>query len=153
MYLLYEVVYNSVISVPCCTSLSSQAVALYYDIPLIPPVSIPLQPHECSCQSLEELADKIHSPLEHDCATNEDCDGVRCELDVFGTTYHIETILLSCDDPPGLETVIEDENNVPLRVLNFDRTAMGTINIGGLEVPAYGVIEHHPYSIDIQVSI
>ena len=115
-------------------------------------MTIPLQPHECSCQSLEELADKIHTPVEHDCVTNEDCNGVRCELDVFGAVYHIETILLSCEWPPGFETVIEDENNVPLRVINYDRTGRTTINIDGVELEAYAMIEPYIYSVDIQVS-
>ena len=113
-------------------------------------MTIPLQ--QCSCQSLQELADKIQSPVEHDCVTNENCNGVRCELDIFGTVYHIENILLSCDDPPGFETVIEDENNMPLRVIKYDSTGRTTINIAGVDLEAYAVIEHHTYSIDLHVS-
>ena len=107
----------------------------------------------CSCQSLEELAEKTQSPLEHDCYTNEACDGIRCELDVFGTRFHLETILLSCDTPPALESVVEDENNVPLHTAVYSTSGEYLLEIEGIFLPVYVNIQHHNYSMDVEVSI
>ena len=132
-----------------------QALALSDDIQsiLIPPVSIPLDPQRCSCESLEGLAEEIDFPLEHNCTTNEDCDGVRCEFDIFNTVYHLETVLLSCEDPPALAMVVEDVNNQPLRVTNFSRTGVYSLGmIRGFNVPLSIMMVHHPYSMDVEVS-
>ena len=131
----------------------SQASAVSGDIAyyLVPEITIPLDPHTCSCQSLEELANITHSPFEHDCRTNEVCDGVRCEVDVLGSTFHLETILLSCEDPPALESVVEDENNTPLYTAVYDETGLYRLQISGLSLPLYVVIEHHNYSMDVAV--
>ena len=119
----------------------------------MPPVTISLDPHMCSCQSLAELANKTQSPLEHDCTTNEVCDGIRCVLDVFGTIYHLETVLLSCNDPPALETVVENEDNVPLFTSISDHTGVKSLQVFGLRLPLYVFIEHHDYSMDVAVSV
>ena len=114
-------------------------------------MSIPLDPAACSCQSLEELAEKTHSPLEHSCATNENCDGVRCELDVFDTVYYLESILLSCEEPPAVDVVVENEQNEPLYAFQFNRTGSYDLVISGLELNVYAVIVHHAYSMDVAV--
>ena len=129
-----------------------QASALSDNI-LIPPVSIPLDPQRCSCESLKGLAESIDSPLEHDCMTNEDCDGVWCEFDLFGTVYHLETLLLSCEDPPALAMVVEDVNKQPLHVTNFSRTGIYSLGLGrGFNIPLGITMVHHPYSVNITVS-
>ena len=132
-----------------------QAYALSDDIQstLIPPVSIPLDPQRCSCESLEGLAESIDVPLEHDCMTNEDCDGVRCEFNLFGTVYHLETLLLSCEDPPALAMVMEGVNDQPLRVINISRTGVYSMGVvRGFTVPLSVMMVHHPYSMDVTVS-
>ena len=132
-----------------------QASALSDDIQsiLIPPVSIPLDPQRCSCESLEGLAESIDAPLEHDCMTNEDCDGVRCEFDLFGTVYHLETLLLSCEDPPALALVVEDVDDQPLHVANISGTGVYSLGVvRGFTVPLSVMMVHHPYSMDVTVS-
>ena len=84
--------------------------------------------------------------------TNEQCNGVRCELDVLGDIYHVETILLSCEEPPAVDVLIEDEQNQPLHAIIISRTGLYTININGLPLPLYVEIEHHDYSMDVVVS-
>ena len=112
----------------------------------------PLEPDKCSCESLEELAKNTESPIEHDCETNELCNGVRCELDVFGTVYHVETILLSCEKPPALDVVVEDELNNPLYAAIFNESGLYWIEVSGRLLPLYATIEHRDYSMDVEVS-
>ena len=119
---------------------------------LIPLSFIPLDPDVCSCQSLEELARKTESPLEHDCRTNEHCNGIRCVLDAYRSTYHVETILLTCEDPPALDVVVENERNEPLYAAKFNRSGVYSIEVAGLTLPLYAVLEHRDYSVDIEVS-
>lgn len=116
-------------------------------------MTIRLDQHACSCQSLVELAEKTQSPLEHNCTTNEACNGIRCEFDIFGTTFHLETILLSCNNPPALETLVEDENNTVLHTNTLSRTGRYNVTILGLPLPLYADITHHNYSMDVSVSV
>ena len=128
---------------------------IYYDIAVtfIPPTYIPLEPSICSCQSLEEMANKIDSSLEQNCATNEDCTGVRCELNIFGNTYHVETILLSCEDPPAMDVVVENEENSPLYAAKFNHSGLYRIEISGLPLWLHATAIHNDdYSIEVEVS-
>ena len=137
------------------TCIHMQATALSEDVlyTLIPPVSIPLDPQLCSCKSLEGMAEKMQSPVEYNCMTNKDCDGVRCEFLSFGRVYHLETILLSCEDPPALMMVLEDVNNQPLHVTNFSHTGVYSMGVvSGSNIPLTVMIDHHPYSMDVAVS-
>ena len=116
---------------------------------LLPYITIPLDQQSCSCNSLTELAAKTQSPLEHDCTTNEACNGIRCEL---GAAFYLETILLSCNSPPALETVVEDRNKTALYTSVISQTGTYPIQVLGLELPMYVEITHHDYSMDISVS-
>ena len=64
----------------------------------------------------------------------------------------METILLSCYNPPALETVLEDANNVTLHTNIVSRTGTYIINIRGVELPMHVEIVHHNYSMDVVVS-
>ena len=135
-------------------NLTLQASYRYSDFlkSLVPRVTIPLNQQYCSCQSLAELAKKTQSPLEHDCTTNEACNGIRCELEIFGTFFYLESLLLSCNSPPALETVVEDEDKKVLHTSVVSRTGAYSLSLLGLELPTYVEITHHDYSMDISVS-
>ena len=100
-----------------------------------------------------ELADKIHSPLEHDCAPTTDCDGVRCELDIIFTTSYMEVLVLSCAQPPALGVIVEDSNGNPSYSTVVNESSSGVVLIGALAVRLDVLLVHHDYSMDIQVSI
>ena len=122
-------------------------------VQLIPPVLVPLNTTECMCESLEDFASIIQSPFEHDCVTNSDCNGIRCELDIFGNVFFIDAIVLPCIVPPAIEVLVENSQREILSAVVFNRTDEKTIMILGTSLPLDVIIVHHEYSMDIQVSI
>ena len=92
------------------------------------------------CESLEDLADIIHSPVEHDCSTTSDCDGVRCELDVFGNVFFVEAIILPCTDPPAAEVVVQNSLGQNLFVGIFNRSGQRDIVILGTRITVDAII-------------
>ena len=101
-----------------------------------------------------ELADKIHqSPLEHDCVANTDCDGVLCEFDVFSGTYILEFLILSCEDPPALDILLEDSDGNALFSAVVNDSYYGTLLADVLVFVLQANVVHYNYSMDIQVSI
>ena len=71
---------------------------------------------------------------------------------MLGAVYHIENILLSCDDPPGIELLVEDVNNRPLYATIINHTGQYVVEFNSVQIPLYAIVEHHPYSIDVEVS-
>ena len=119
---------------------------------LIPEVSVPLNTTDCSCQSLQDLASVIQSPIEHDCYNTSTCDGIRCELDVFGAVYYVEIVVLSCAEPTAFEVLVEDDAFQPLSVSIFNKTSQEIITVDGVDIVIDSTIIHHEYSVEIEVS-
>ena len=119
---------------------------------LIPEVSVPLNTTECSCESLRDLASVIQSPIEHDCYNTSNCDGIRCELDIFGAVYYVEIVVLFCAKPTAIEVLVEDESFQPLSESIFNETSQQVIMVAGVNVVIDATIIHHEYSIEIEVN-
>ena len=120
---------------------------------LIPEVIYDINTTQCLCDSMVELADKIHSPIEHDCTANTDCDGVRCEADVFSNAYILEFLILSCEDPPALDILLEDSDENALFSAVVTDTYYGTLPADEFVIIMQASVVHYNYSMDIQVSI
>ena len=120
---------------------------------LIPPITVPIDQQFCSCQSLEGLANNTHTSSESKCFTNDMCNGIRCNFTVLGIKVQLETLLLSCNNPPAIETVLEDENNAPLSTNIASSTDTYYMRVNTLELPMYVEITHYNYSMDISVSL
>ena len=103
------------------------------------------------CESLEDLADIIHSPFEHDCSTTSKCDGVRCELDVFGNMFFVEAIILPCTNPPAAEVVVQNSLGQNLFVGIFNRSGQRDIVILGTRITVDVIVVHRDYSMDVEV--
>ena len=103
------------------------------------------------CESLEDLADIIHSPFEHDCSTTSNCDGVRCKLDVFGNVFFVEAIILPCTNPPAAEVVVQNSLGQNLFVGIFNRSGQRAIVILGTQITVDAIIVHRNYSMDVEV--
>ena len=119
---------------------------------LIPEVSVPLNTTDCSCQSLEDLASVIQSPIAHDCYNTSECDGIRCELDVFGTVYYVEIVVLFCAEPTAFEVLVENAAFQPLAEAIFNKTSQEVIIVEGVNIIVNATIIHHEYSVEIEVS-
>ena len=137
---------------PYTHSALSQATALDILGVLIPPITFSINTTDCLCASVEELADRIHSPLEHDCVPKDDCSGVRCTLEVIVATYYLDAVILSCNQPPGVEIDLEDSDGNLLYTRIFNQTEVTNIPIAGFSVPLSFSIVHRNYSMDIEVS-
>ena len=117
---------------------------------LIPQVLVPLNASECLCDSLADLAEQATHPLvEPECSTNELCNGVRCELDIFGSVYYLEIMIDSCES--AVEVLVEDSQGQVLHSSTFNQTETKTLQIGSLSLPTEVVIVKHNYSMELQV--
>ena len=123
------------------------------NIDLVPWVQYDINTTECLCSSVEELAEKIHSPAEHDCSATPTCDGVTCELEVFGNTLTLETDVLSCTTPPAFDVIVKDSSGTPIYTGVYDDNSTGTINIAGFVLPISVLLIQRPYSIEIEVRL
>ena len=139
---------------PCTNPALSQAVAVYDDIvaTLIPPITFSINTTDCLCSSLEELADKIHHPLEHNCVVNPNCTGVTCDLEVVIGTISMEVLIFSCNQPPAMELVIRDLVGNPFFSGFFNESEVTSLTIAGFSSPLSVKIVHRTYSMDIEVS-
>ena len=131
---------------------SPQALAPLISVQLIPPTLVPLNTTECMCESLEDLADIIHSPFEHNCSTTSDCDGVRCELDVFGNVFFIEAIALPCNNPPAAEVIVQNSQRQNIFGAIFNTSGQRDVVILGFRITVDVIVVHRDYSVDIEVN-
>ena len=118
---------------------------------LIPPIIFPINTTECLCTSLEQLAEKIHTPFEHDCYTTTDCDGIICTLDVAISSYLLEMIVLSCEDPPAVDVVVEREDGTPIFSLVVNESVTVPVWISVFRHDLSISVIHRTYSMDVQV--
>ena len=119
---------------------------------LIPQATIPLNASDCMCQSLQNLSTRAGgSDLEPECQTNPECNGIVCELDIFGSVFYLETIVLPCDY--AVDVVIRDSQRQPTFMSVYNHTETHTISIGSFSAPLYVEIVPHPYSMEVYVSL
>ena len=102
------------------------------------------------CASLADIAQRATHPLiEPQCSTNDDCDGVYCELDIFGARFYLEVVVLPCQN--ALSVLVEDSSRQVLYSSVFDRTETRLVQISGFSLPIEVRITPHDYSMDVQV--
>ena len=104
------------------------------------------------CQSLQNLSTRAGgSDFEPECQTNPECNGIVCELDIFGSVFYLETIVLPCDY--AVDVVIRDSQRQPTFMSVYNRTEIHTVNIGSFSAPLYVEIVPRPYSMEVYVSV
>ena len=121
------------------------------NVTLIPQATVPLNASECMCQTLQDLATKAGSTVvEPECQTNTECSGVVCELDILGSVFYLESIILPCDY--AVDVVVRDSQRQALFMSVYNRTETHTISIGTLSASLYVEINRHPFSMEVSVS-
>ena len=121
------------------------------NVTLIPQATVPLNASECMCQSLQNLATKAGSTVvEPECLTNTECNGIVCELDIIGSVFYLESIILPCDY--AVDVVVRDSQRRALFMSVYNRTETHTISIGIFSASLYVEIVRHPYSMEVSVS-
>ena len=100
---------------------------------VIPCAIVPLNVSECMCSSLEDVAVRSGGTLlEPECHTNQQCNGIICEIDILGDVYYIENIILPWDH--AVDVVIEDSLGQPTFLAVFNRTESHPITVGFLNL-------------------
>ena len=120
---------------------------------LIPQATVPLNASQCMCQSLQDLAAQAVQAdidIEPECQTNQECNGVVCELDIFGSVYYLESIILPCDY--AVDVVVRDSQRQAIFMSVYNRTEIHMISIGIFTTSLYVEIVPHPYSMEVSVS-
>ena len=108
------------------------------------------------CQSLQDLAAQAvqvggtNFNIEPECQTNQECNGVVCELDIFGSVFYLETIILPCDY--AVDVVVRDSERQAIFMSVYNRTEIHMISIGIFTTSLYVEIVPHPYSMEVSVS-
>ena len=103
------------------------------------------------CSSLQDLAAKAGgTEIEPECRTNNQCNGVICELDIIGSVYYIESIILPCQY--AVDVVVRDSQRQAIFMSVYNRTETHSISIGILTTSLYVEIVRHAYSMEVSVS-
>ncbi len=117
---------------------------------VVPRLLVPLTPPSCMCESLRDLAlNARHSVFVPSCATNEACNGVRCRVSTFGTTFYIEGVILPCDT--AVDLVVENSNLEPIFDTVFNESGQRILDVSGFLITVNATIIPHEYSMDIEV--
>ena len=119
---------------------------------VIPTVFVPLNASDCMCSSLTDVAQQAtHPGIEPECSTNDACDGVYCELDIFGARYYLEIIVLPCRN--AVDVLVENSARQVLHEDVYDRNETRSFFIGFIPVTIEAIIIPYEYSMDIQVKL
>ena len=129
---------------------------------LIPEITIPLNPHQCMCQSMRQIARIIRFPtqipfltLGLNCSPRPDCTGVHCNITIgsinnygaditinpCGETVHM--VVLDSDSATQFDRVFNDTGSYSFNIPGAPVQTQATLNIG---------MVHHNYSMDLSVS-
>lgn len=122
------------------------------NITAVPRAFVPLNASECMCSSLEDLASKAGGTfIEPECRTNQECNGVTCEVDTFGRVFYLESIILPCTY--AVDVVLRNSERQPLFMTIFNRSEVHVLDFGLFIAPRlYVEIVRHPYSMEVSVS-
>ena len=103
------------------------------------------------CSSLQDLAAKAGGTLvEPECRTNQQCNGVVCEVDIFTYMFYLESIILPCDY--AVDVVVRDSQMQPILMTIYNRTDVHFISLGPFTTRLYVEIVRHAYSMEVSVS-
>ncbi len=121
---------------------------------IIPNASLPLESHECACQSLQSITNtSVDSTLVRNCTVLPNCEGLICELDVLGDVYYFEVIVLACESPPMVEWVLKNDQMQSIFVEDLSQGSSGPQPVGHTSLMIDWEVFVHEYSLDIQVSM
>ena len=104
------------------------------------------------CSSLADVAQvATHPVIEPECSTNDNCDGVYCELDILGLRFYLEVIVLPCQN--ALDVLVEGSSRQVLHSEIYNRNETRSFTIGIISMTVEVVIIPREYSMDVQVHI
>ena len=118
---------------------------------IIPQATVPLNTNDCMCSSLSDLATQSgHTVIEPECLTNQQCNGVICQMNLFHNVFYFENIILPCNY--AINVIIQDAQFQPTYVTFYNRTESQPILLGFFPMTLYVEILRLTYSMEISVS-
>ena len=115
---------------------------------LFEPLFVPLFPHDCICDSMENVASNIHYRANYDCTVNNDCDEIQCTVR-HSTLHSVNFIFNSCDDPPSVDVELHMDSGTVTVHANDNITE----RVESLDVDMIIDLWHFDYSMDVQVYV
>ena len=128
-------------------------------------ITMPLNPRQCMCQSMQEVANVIGIPLpilfvnlDLSCSPRSDCTGITCNI-TFGTLGQVAHYIADVTIDPCGETVRFVVTNLTSSRPSFDQrfNDSGSYPISGpnslLQATLLIGMVHHNYSMDLSVSV
>ena len=131
---------------------------------LIPEITIPLNPHQCMCASMRQIANLIRFPTQIpllsasiSCSPRADCIGLRCNTTIASGNYvsdvtidpcgeTVRVLVLDSDNVTRVDRVFNDSGSYPFSI----PTPAGLSDVqGSLDI---GMV-HYNYSMDLSVSL
>lgn len=104
------------------------------------------------CHSLQVLAANARAPpIEPECHTNQECNGIVCELDILGFVFYLESIILPCES--AVDVVVRDSQNQALFMSVYNRTETHSLSFGIFTISLFVKIVRHNYSMEVSVSL
>ena len=116
---------------------------------LLYPVYIPLDPADCLCSSMQNVAEDIHLLSDFSCNTTVgNCAEIVCDV-VNSPLQFVSMEVIQCDSPPSLDiSIVLQSSNYHVST-NTNRTLVLT-SVGAT---LYINIWHYDYSMDVQVCV
>ena len=127
-------------------------------IQVVPNVEFPLEPHTCMCQSMDTVSSITNfsgvetGQFQYTCVTGADCLGIVCNVTTQQVTaLSIQFAVDPCSEVLMLNSRAAGAGKTDLVV--FNETKSRPFTVGGFAVTVHVKLEHHNYSMDIQVRL
>ena len=112
------------------------------------PVYIPLDPGDCMCSTMQEVAGNLHDLTDFSCnTTDKECSSIRCNIS-DSPAQSVTMYVSPCNDPPSLRLNIIVNGNTQNIETNGNQTTILSDIAADLRI----TIWHFDYSMDVEVS-
>ena len=108
-------------------------------------VYIPLDPADCMCSSMENVAADIHLTTNYSCNTTAVCNVITCDVR-DSPLRSVDVTVNPC--PPSLDVNID----ILGRVRKIHANGNTTTSLGSVGVTLILTLWHYDYSMDVEVS-
>lgn len=118
-------------------------ISLFHD------VYIPLDPADCMCSSVENVAADIQLRTSYNCSTTARCMQILCNvINTNSSLQSVDIVVNSCDNPPSLSLGVHTLDSS----WTMHATDNTTMSLDGVGVVMLLKIWHYNYSMDVEVS-
>ena len=108
-------------------------------------VYIPLDPADCMCSSMENVAADIHLTTNYSCNTTAVCNVITCDVR-DSPLRSVDVTVNPCHNPPSLDVNID----ILGRVSKIHANDNTTTSLGSVALIL--TLWHYDYSMDVEVS-